>query len=355
MLLLALALLVQSSTPPDSVSTLFFDGPAETLDVCIYDAAPIAMEDADGQWSGLAPALLRQMAEDMDVRIAWTKVPEAGAHDALLNRQCRVLAVADATEELERKADLTLAYYGAALGVASGKQDGLWQMVKRFFSKRFFSILAWLSALLLIVGVLIWILERKENDDDFREDKVKGIWDGFWWAGVTMSTIGYGDLVPKTVGGRIVALVWMILSMGVTATLTAAVVSVVGFGGGQPVELPGSVRGDRIGVVSGSLAEVYLKESGVTVRPFPEALPGLQAVLDDSLDVFVGSTPHLRSEIQNNDLALEVESTRSEPQQWVFAVESESNLRERLNLALLRQLDGPGWPALIDRYIPQPN
>ena len=50
-------------------------------------------------------------------------------------------------------------------------------------------------------------------------------WDGVWWAVVTVTTVGYGDLHPHTVPGRIVAIAVMLLGVGFLAVLTATVAS----------------------------------------------------------------------------------------------------------------------------------
>ncbi|HEX7154969.1 MAG TPA: ion transporter [Thermoanaerobaculia bacterium] len=52
---------------------------------------------------------------------------------------------------------------------------------------------------------------------------VKSLWDSFWWAMVTVTTIGYGDIFPVTVGGRLVAMVMMLTGVGTLGAFTASI------------------------------------------------------------------------------------------------------------------------------------
>ena len=50
--------------------------------------------------------------------------------------------------------------------------------------------------------------------------------DALWWAVVTVSTVGYGDVVPESTAGRIVAGVLMLAGVSAIPITTSLVVSV---------------------------------------------------------------------------------------------------------------------------------
>lgn len=64
-------------------------------------------------------------------------------------------------------------------------------------------------------GALLTVLEPETVGSD--------LGNGVWWAIVTVSTVGYGDIAPTTALGRSVAVLLMMLGLGLLSTLAAAI------------------------------------------------------------------------------------------------------------------------------------
>jgi voltage-gated potassium channel len=65
-------------------------------------------------------------------------------------------------------------------------------------------------------GVLMRVIDHREYGS---------IWLGIWWAIQTVTTVGYGDVTPKNVGGRVVATFVMLEGVALVAIVTALITS----------------------------------------------------------------------------------------------------------------------------------
>ena len=65
-------------------------------------------------------------------------------------------------------------------------------------------------------GLLMTVLDRAN---------VPSLGGGLWWAVQTVTTVGYGDQVPDTVAGQIVAALVMLLGIGFITVITASITS----------------------------------------------------------------------------------------------------------------------------------
>lgn len=72
--------------------------------------------------------------------------------------------------------------------------------------------------LTLLGGALVWLLDK---------DEMGGFGDCLWWALQTVTTVGYGDIVPEDPRGRIVGAVLMLNGIALIGVITAAVTAVL--------------------------------------------------------------------------------------------------------------------------------
>jgi len=78
-----------------------------------------------------------------------------------------------------------------------------------------------LTVFSIIIGTLgLWLFERAYNSN------VTSLLDAIWWSFVTVTTVGYGDISPITLGGRITAVIVMLLGIGFLGMFTATIASV---------------------------------------------------------------------------------------------------------------------------------
>jgi voltage-gated potassium channel len=83
-----------------------------------------------------------------------------------------------------------------------------------------FHYVALATVVVVTLGAIgIFAVERGENNN------IQSLGDAFWWAIVTTTTVGYGDVSPVTPEGRLIAVGLMVVGIGFIGVFTATITS----------------------------------------------------------------------------------------------------------------------------------
>jgi len=87
--------------------------------------------------------------------------------------------------------------------------------------KRFelYTLSVFVGSVVLIATVAIYLFEV-----DAPDSRVASMMDALYWAVITVTTVGYGDIVPVTPEGRVVAMVLVFAGIGVISFATSIIV-----------------------------------------------------------------------------------------------------------------------------------
>lgn len=82
----------------------------------------------------------------------------------------------------------------------------------KFLKTNNFNYVLWVSIFTVLLGALGFsIIENRS------------FLDGLWWSFVTVTTVGYGDMSPRTGGGKVLAAIIMLIGIGVIGMLTGTI------------------------------------------------------------------------------------------------------------------------------------
>ena len=357
LLIATMGAFAQTATPA-STSPAAVDASSETprtLVVGVKVAPPFVIEQADG-YSGLAIDVWREIAAERGWTFRYQRYDLQGLLDAVQHGQADVgIGAITATAQREQVMDFSHPITSSGLGVAVPKQQSAgWLAVARsFVSLAFLKVVGALALLLLVVGILTWLFERKRNAAQFGGKPVHGIGSGFWWAAVTMTTVGYGDKAPITPGGRVLGLLWMFAALIVASVFTASITSALTVGQlTSRIQGVDDLAGIRIETMAGTTSAQWLDGANLDFRETPDLTAALDALASGKTDAVVYDAPLLQWTInQHYRNRLEVLPFTLERQDYAYALPTGSPLREPLNASLLERVNSAEWRIRVSHYL----
>ena len=344
LLFTAVAAAQPASSPPD-----------RELAVGVFQAPPYAFKSPEGRWRGFSVELWQQVADELKLRYRLVEGSEDEILESLANNRLDAAAGPLAiTMDRERVIDFTESYLTSGLSLAvrrRGRLDRLLNLFRALSTSGAAHILGTIVVLAIVFGTGVWLVEKRHNPQ-FPARPAPGIGSALWFAGVTTSGVGYGDKVPVTLRGRLLAILWMLVSLVLLALVTASLTATLAVAEYEQVRDVESLRRSRVGVLAGSAGADFLRHNQIPHRLFSSYPKVIEALRAGSVDAAMFNEEILRYYTDRAaGSGLQVLPPIFMPENFGFALTNGSSLRPLLDEGLRRALASPRYRDLKDQYL----
>jgi len=224
-----------------------------------------------------------------------------------------------------RKSQMTTSYKKIALSVL----NIIWGALK------------WLIVMLTVFAHSIWFIERHNKDEQhFASTYVNGIGQAYWWSLVTCTTVGYGDVVPKSLSGRLLASVIMIAGIIWFGCFTAFLMGKVGeLKNYSDMYIATDFR--IAGTLAGTTSSDLLSTLGVIKVDYQTLDDAVDALNLGKVDCVVYDTPPLGKYLGDGSKLKETgEVLKTE--YLGIAISPESDAKKRIDMKIIKNMEKGG-------------
>lgn len=316
---------------------------AEEIVVGVKTAEPFAYQTVHGQWTGLSIDLLNHLADQNDFTYTLVDLKDVGTliDQTLIGNVDMSIAAITITPEREEIVDFSTSYFRTSQGIlantkATPIENAVWM------TQKIIVILIGLIALMYIMG---FIISRLDKGGD-----INGAHEGAWWALVTFSTTGYGDEVPVTNRGKIVASAWIIASLFLISIFTGYVASAMTVKHLSETTTQLADLYDRhVTVIDGTTSQFKLAELGIEYNTTNTLASAMEKFKSGKTDVIVYDKAMLDYASKDID-DTSVWAIDNSDEAYAIALPPRSKFREQINLGISKILSTSKWKATKAKY-----
>jgi polar amino acid transport system substrate-binding protein len=333
---------------------------ARTLKVGVSGSAPFVIQEEGGS-SGISLQVWRRIAEDnnLSYRLIQQATPQKGIlalNDGEIDLLVGPISVTPDRLNLPG-VDFTQPYFIGKEGIVLPlKPSTLLNRLQVFLGWAVLSSVLVLITVLLVVGSLIWLAERRSNSEQFPAQPLPGIASGMWFALVTLTTVGYGDKAPITRIGRGLTAIWMVTSLIAVSSLTASLASAftlfLSGDTNNSITDPAQLSGQRAAVLEGTSGSELARQRNMRIVPAKTLTAAIDHVLMNRAEAVIFDRPAIRFHLKNNpELAVQLAPFTLAEQTYGFAFRTGDPLRTPLNISILKLQRSGAVEAISKRLL----
>ncbi len=333
---------------------------AGTLKVGVSGSAPFVIQEEGGS-SGISLQVWRRIAEDnnLSYRLIQQATPQKGIlalNDGKIDLLVGPISVTPDRLNLPG-VDFTQPYFIGKEGILLPlKPKTLLNRLQVFLGWAVLSSVLVLITVLMVVGSLIWLAERRGNSEQFPAQPLPGIASGMWFALVTLTTVGYGDKAPITRIGRGLTAIWMVTSLIAVSSLTASLASAftlfLSGDTNDSITDPAQLSGQRAAVLEGTSGAELARQRNMRIVPAKTLTAAIDHVLMNRAEAVIFDRPAIRFHLKNNpELAVQLAPFTLAEQTYGFAFRTGDPLRTPLNISILKLQRSGAVEAISKRLL----
>jgi len=341
-------------------STLSAQYGGDTLEIAVYDSPPFGMRTPTGEVGGLMVELWEDIAKELNLSYRYTLTDMNGVMGGLKSRAYDVgLGAISITPKREKLVDFTHAVNPSGTGIAVSKHSVTPSFLKKWTPVLIdlLELIAGLLFMLLISAIVVYYIEKQYTGGEEKTDRnINSISDGLWWSAVTMTTVGYGDKVPRSRAGRVIGIVWIFISIIFFSLFTANTSAKLANSrqSSNPINSLEDLFNPNLKVVAvaKSSGEEYLIRENVKYDKKNDIEAAIQAVINGEADAVVSNVPVLKYHNKTNfggELLVAKELLLRN--NMGIALQDDSPIKEMIDLELLQKISEAKWQAAVYKYI----
>ena len=322
------------------------------LKVSVEITAPCVMRE-DGAYTGFDIELWEEIAQELELVFTYSETDLKGLFaDVVGGRADVAFSCITVTEEREKMVDFSHHYLdsGLRIMVLSETEFSLAESAKSLYSPIVVKAVTYIGLIIIICGHIFWWVER---GDKFISPKYwPGIFQAFWYVLVTMTTVGYGDVVPRKWVGRLMAFLVMVIGIGAFGWAIAQLSSAITLQKLQSdIADHRDLRNRLVSTVEGTTSVEALEKIGAVVVAAKSIDQAYEKLLKDEVDALVFDSPTILYYARNKGAGkVSVVGALFDIQYYGFLFPQGSDLREPVNRALLKLRKNGTYDTLYNKW-----
>jgi polar amino acid transport system substrate-binding protein len=327
----------------------------QTFKVATKILPPFVIEE-NGELGGFSIELWKNIAQELEIKSDFKKTESTPKLLAALKDKQADLSIAaiSVTAQREKDFDFSQPIFDAGLQIlvrSQGSQGSLAKLIGSIFTPTLFQLLGLMALIILIPAHIIWLVERN-HDGGFLENSAyfPGIFKACWWAAGTLAT--QAEEMPKSAWGRLMAVIWMFISVVFIAYFTATVTTSLTVEQLQSnIKGPQDLVGKRVGTIAGTTSATYLQQQKIEATEFKQTQEAYAALNNSDIDAVVYDAPILLYYAAHDGKGkAQVVGNVFKKESYAIALPNGSPYRKLINNAILSLQEKGTYQELYDKW-----